>query len=53
MILDDLFADGQPEARAVGFAVRGKGLEQLAGHFRRDSRAGVLDFGDDFVRRWA
>ena len=32
------------------FSVRGEGLEKLVGDFRRDARAGVLDFGDEFAR---
>src|SRR5947208_2719085 len=49
MVVDDPFADRETQTRAVRFAMRGEGLEQLIGNLRRDPRASVLDFSDHFL----
>ena len=48
IVLVAFFANGQAEARAVGFAVCGEGLKQTLGNLRGDARAGVRQLGDDF-----
>ena len=49
MILDDAFANGKAEARAVRLAVRGKGIEQMVGDLRRNALPDVLDFRDNLL----
>ena len=49
VIFNDFFADGKAQAGAVILAERSKDLKHLVGDFRRDARAGVLDFSDDFL----
>src|SRR5205823_11180507 len=51
MILDDLFTYGQAEAGALGLAVGGEGFEKAGSDLRRDSAAGIFDFGDDLPIR--
>src|SRR5258706_1241808 len=54
VVLDDLFADGEAQAGAFGFAFFGgalggeEGLEDLADHFFGDSGAGIDHLDADF-----
>jgi hypothetical protein len=48
MVLDGFPGNRKAEAAPVRFTVGGKRLEQPVGNFRRDTRSGVLHFGDDF-----
>ena len=48
MIFDNLFANGQAQARAVFLAVGAERLKQPARDFRRNARPGVLELGDHF-----
>src|SRR5262249_32328834 len=48
MVLDDAFANGKAEPRAMCFAVRSERLEQFPIHFGGDALPAVFDLGDDF-----
>jgi hypothetical protein len=49
MVLDDAFADGETQPRALGLAVSGKRFEEARCHLGCDAGSGVLDLGGDFV----
>jgi hypothetical protein len=49
MVLDDLLADRKSQARPVGLAVGGEGLEKAVQDLRRDAFAGVLQLRDHFL----
>ena len=49
MVLDDLLADRESQARPIGLAESGESLEEAVQDLRRDALAAVFQLSDNFL----